>query len=281
MNIPFKKIHGAGNDFIIIKYEDFPKEEEFSSLAAKCCHRHFGIGADGMIIVAPSTRADLKMIYYNGDGSLANMCGNGIRCFAKFAYDEGLMLKESCTVETLAKIVTLEVKVKEDQVTAVKVNMGKMVLDPAQIPVNTQKDRFINEPIEALGSTFQVSAALMGVPHSVIFAEELTPELVKKYGPVIEKNSLYPENTNVNFVKILDPRHISVKTWERGAGYTLACGTGISSVCGIAHHLGLVDQQIEVEADGGRLYVEILPDGDIYMEGPAADICTGTYFYNS
>ncbi|GAB6088310.1 diaminopimelate epimerase [Alkaliphilus crotonatoxidans] len=279
MNIPFKKIHGAGNDFIVIKYEDFPYEEHFSLLAGKVCHRHFGIGADGILIVGKSSIADLKMFYYNGDGSLANMCGNGIRCFAKFAYDEGLVNKQSFSVETLAGPLSLELKLNNHQVTSVRVNMGKMIFTPSDIPVVSSKPSFINETIEVKGRKFKISSVLMGVPHTVIFTRELTPEVVRQYGPEIEKNPLFPENTNVNFAKIINRHHIQVKTWERGAGYTLACGTGVTSVCGIAHHLGLVDHQVQVEIDGGRLDIELLPSGEIVMEGPAQDICKGIYYH--
>lgn len=279
MNIPFKKMHGAGNDFIVLKYEDFDREEAYSLFAQKSCHRHFGIGADGILVAAPSKTADIKMFYLNSDGSRANMCGNGIRCFAKFVYDEGMVSQDIFTVETLAGILKVEVKLHEKQVKGVKVNMGKMVFEPELIPVKSNKTLFINELIEAADKSFEASSVLLGVPHTVIFVDDLTDDLVIKYGPIIEKNSLFPQNTNVNFAKVVNRSLIQVKTWERGAGFTLACGTGVTSVCGIAHHLNLADSQVEAEIDGGKLLITILPEGDIYMEGPAEDICSGLFFY--
>ncbi|MBM7614520.1 diaminopimelate epimerase [Alkaliphilus hydrothermalis] len=278
MNIPFKKMHGAGNDFVVIKLEELPEGISLSDFAAKSCHRHFGIGADGILVVAPSEVADTKMIYYNSDGSLANMCGNGIRCFAKFVHDEGIVKQDQFSVETLAGVLLLEVKGGDCGVEAVKVNMGHMIFEPSQIPVATTKDRFIKEALEIDGEYFEVSTVLMGVPHTVIFSQQLNIEYIKKYGPMIEKHHLFPKKTNVNFAKIIDRGHIQVKTWERGAGYTLACGTGVTSVCGIAHHLDYVDGDVTVDADGGRLRITITRNDEIFMEGPATDICRGIFF---
>ncbi len=278
MNIPFKKMHGAGNDFVVIRYEDFPHEDKYGYFAEKSCHRHFGIGADGILVVTPSTVADTKMVYYNSDGSLANMCGNGIRCFAKFVYDEGIVKKEEFSVETLAGVLNMKVKVSNGLVEAVKVNMGKMIFEPKQIPVNTSKSKFINETLEIDGEKFEISTVLMGVPHTVIFMEELNLDYIKKYGPQIEKHQLFPNKSNVNFAKVINRGLIQVKTWERGAGYTLACGTGVTSVCGIAHHLNYVDSQVTVDIDGGQLNITIMDDANIYMEGPAETICSGLYF---
>lgn len=278
MNIPFKKIHGAGNDFVVIKYEDFPYDHRLSYFAEKSCHRHFGIGADGILVVMPSTVADTKMIYYNSDGSLANMCGNGIRCFAKFVFDEGIVNQEEFSVETLAGILKVKIRTEAGKAVAIKVNMGKMSFDPQIIPVATNKEQFVKETLEIEGETFEITTVLMGVPHTVIFTDDLNSEDVRKYGPIIEKHQFFPQKTNVNFAKIIDQKNIHVKTWERGAGYTLACGTGVTSVCGVAHHLGLVEKEVTVDIDGGRLHISITESGDVFMEGPAEDICTGDYF---
>ncbi|ABR48943.1 Diaminopimelate epimerase [Alkaliphilus metalliredigens QYMF] len=277
MEIKFKKMHGTGNDFIMIYYEDYPFEQHFNQLAKEVCHRHFGIGADGLMIVKESSVADVQMKYFNSDGSEAGMCGNGIRCFAKFVYDEGLVKKEIFTVETLSGVKELQVATVEEKVSSVRVNMGKMVLDPKQIPVNSEGLQFINEQLMIDGEKYTISTVLLGVPHTIIFMETLDLDRVKRVGKIIENHQLFPENTNVNFAQIINQNTIRVRTWERGAGYTLACGTGVSSVCGIANHLSLVGPNVVVEIEGGKLDIEIAPEGDIYMEGPAKDICKGVY----
>lgn len=278
MKIPFKKMHGTGNDFILIQYKDFPFDERFSDLAEKICHRHFGIGADGLLIVNESAIADFKMQYYNSDGSVASMCGNGIRCFSKFVYDEGLTHKEGFTVETLAGVLEVSLTLTEDEGTYVSVQMGKIIYDIHKVPVTWNKPSFINEIIETKDKTFTATAVRMGVPHTVIFTDHLDTKMVKIYGPLIEKHPLFPERTNVNFAKIRDRENVEVKTWERGAGYTLACGTGVSSVVGVAHKLGFVDRKVHVHNEGGTLTIEVMADESIFMDGPAKDICAGVYF---
>lgn len=279
IKIPFKKLHGAGNDFIIVKYDDFPYEERFSELAAKCCHRRFGIGADGLMIVAASQRADYKMYYYNSDGSRGNMCGNGIRCFSKYLYDEGLINQRNFNIETLAGIKAIKVTLRDNKVETVNVNMGEIVLDPSCIPVKTErKIDFINQDLEVGDKRFVVSSVLMGVPHTVIFTDEFDADFIEKYGPMIENHPIFPEKTNVNFAKIIDRKHIKVGTWERGAGHTLACGTGVTSVCGVAYLLNLIDSSVWVDVEGGKLKIRIHQNQQLEMEGPAEDICTGTFF---
>ncbi|WP_246579303.1 diaminopimelate epimerase [Alkaliphilus flagellatus] len=276
--IVFKKMHGTGNDFIVIKYEDFPFEERFKELAQKTCHRHFGIGADGLLIVNKSNIADFKMQYYNSDGSLAAMCGNGIRCFAKFVYDEGLINKSLFTVETLSGVKKVSLNIDDDKTKSVKVNMGEVIFEPSKIPVTSEKASFINETIMVNDRNFTVTTVLMGVPHTVIFTDTLNLEEIKAYGPLIEKHDIYPANTNVSFAKIRDEGNIEVRTWERGAGYTLACGTGVSSVVGVAYRLGLVDNKVNINTEGGNIKIEVMEDDSVFMDGPAQDICSGVYF---
>lgn len=278
MKVPFKKMHGAGNDFIVIKYEDFPYPEKFSEFAKKSCHRHFGVGADGMMVVAPSETADVKMRYFNSDGSSGNMCGNGIRCFSKYAYDEEIVGTLNFSVETLAGNLLVEARAEENKISTVKVNMGSLVYRPQEIPVAVDEASFVNKSIEIEDRRFEVTSVLMGVPHTVIFTDDISHETVLKYGPLLEKHRLFPQGTNVNFAQIIDRGHIKVRTWERGAGYTLACGTGVTAVCGVACDLGLVDANVEVAIDGGRLKITITEDKRIFMEGPAEDICEGVFF---
>lgn len=279
MNIPFKKMHGAGNDFILFRQEDIKAIDNNSDLALKCCHRHFGIGADGIMIVAPSEIADVKMLYFNSDGSPGNMCGNGIRCFSKYVYDEGIVKALEFRVETLAGVLVINATNEGDKVKSVKVNMGRIIYEPESIPVITNETAFINKEIIIEDRSFIITTVLMGVPHTVILTDDISVDTVMKYGPRIEKHPLFPRRTNVNFGQILDRGHIKVRTWERGAGYTLACGTGVTSVCGVAHDLGLVDKEIEITIDGGNLLIKIEEDNEISMEGPAADICRGIFFF--
>ncbi|MCC5911961.1 MAG: diaminopimelate epimerase [Clostridiaceae bacterium] len=282
MKIAFQKLHGAGNDFIIVKYKDFPYEESFSQLAIQSCHRRFGIGADGLMIVGDSKEADFKMYFYNGDGSIANMCGNGIRCFAKSVYDEGLINNKIFDIETLAGIKTATIIEKEGKAHTVKINMGKMVFKPSEVPIKTQETKeFINKELVIEGKTFNISTVLMGVPHTVIFTDHLDLEIIKKFGPLIEKFHLFPDGTNVNFAKVQTRDHVEVRTWERGAGYTLACGTGVTSVCGVGRYLNLVEDEVKVGTEGGSLKITIHNDFDMDMEGSAQKICQGTYFFNN
>lgn len=278
MGIVFKKMHGTGNDFIIIKYEDFSFEERFNELARKTCHRHFGIGADGLLIVNKSDIADFKMHYYNSDGSVAAMCGNGIRCFSKFVYDEGLINKSLFTVETLSGVKEVSLNIDDEKAKSVKVNMGEVIFEPSKIPVTTNKSSFINETITVNDRNFTVTTVLMGVPHTVIFTNNLNLKEIKTYGPLIEKHNIYPANTNVSFAKIIDKSNIEVRTWERGAGYTLACGTGVSSVVGVAYRLGLVDDKVNINTEGGNIRIEVMRNESVFMDGPAQDICSGVYF---
>jgi len=271
-------MHGTGNDFIVIKYKNFPFEERFSELAQKVCHRFFGIGADGLLIVNKSNVADFKMQYYNNDGSLAAMCGNGIRCFSKFVYDEGLTDKREFKIETLAGIKEVSLTTQDKIAKYVRVNMGKIIYASSEVPVISDKSNFINETIKVNNKEFIVTSVLMGVPHTVVFTDNLDVIEVKNYGPLIERLSIYPENTNVNFAKIKDKGNIDVRTWERGAGYTLACGTGVSSVVGVAYRLGLVDNNVNVSIEGGNIKIEVMEDESVFMDGPAADVCSGVYF---
>lgn len=181
MKINFKKMHGIGNDFIIIRYEEFPLDEGFGELAKRICHRHFGIGADGLLIVRKSHVADFKMEYYNKDGSRGAMCGNGIRCFSKFVYDEGLIREPKFTVETLAGLMDVKLTIVDHTAQSVKVNMGKIIYDSDKIPVISNKPEFINEVIEIEGRKFIASSVHLGVPHTVIFTDTLNREEVKLY----------------------------------------------------------------------------------------------------
>ncbi|KXZ39591.1 diaminopimelate epimerase [Alkalithermobacter thermoalcaliphilus JW-YL-7 = DSM 7308] len=269
----FWKLHGAGNDFIAI---DGRKDltDDYSDVAKKVCHRHFGVGADGLLVVKESNNSDCKMLYYNSDGSKAKMCGNGIRCFAKFVYENNIVKKSNFTVETLASIQEITLNMLNEKIDSIKVNMGLPNFDPKYIPVDTTKDKFINETIIINKEKLNVSSILLGVPHTVVFVEEIDKNYILKYGPLIENHKIFPEKTNVNFVKVIDKENIQVSTWERGCGYTLACGTGITASVVISNYLNKVDKKVNVISEGGKLLIEISEDR-VYMQGPAVKICEG------
>ncbi|OPJ56899.1 diaminopimelate epimerase [Alkalithermobacter paradoxus] len=269
----FWKLHGAGNDFIVIDDRE-NKVNDYSYLAKKVCHRHFGVGADGLLIIKKSDDYDCKMLYYNCDGSQAKMCGNGIRCFAKFAYENNIVDKENFDVETLAGTQQIRLNILNGMVDSVKVNIGKPNFNPKHIPVDTNKEKFINEDIIVDNKKINISTVLLGVPHTVVFVDEINKDQVLKYGELIEKHNIFPQNTNVNFVKVIDEENIVVSTWERGCGYTLACGTGISASAFIANYLGKTSNKVNVVSEGGKLFIEIIDD-IVYMQGPAVKICEG------
>ena len=271
----FWKLHGVGNDFIAIDGRfDNIDANCYSEIAKKVCHRHFGIGADGLLVVKNSDCCDIEMFYYNSDGSRANMCGNGLRCFCKYVYDRKIINSNEFTVYTLDGEKKIILDTKEDNILSIKVNMGKPNFNPKFIPVDIDKDKCIKESIKIEDKVFEINSVLMGVPHTIVFVEELSKEDVYKYGPLLEKNKIFPKNTNVNFVKIEDEENISVYTWERGCGYTLGCGTGMTASVIISNLLNKVKNIVNVKSEGGIVKIDI--SDDVYMIGNAVKICEGT-----
>lgn len=273
--IKFQKFHGTGNDFIIFKEDDL-SVKDYSELAKKVCNRHFGIGADGMIIISESTKADIRMKFYNSDGSIASMCGNGIRCFSKFVYENGLINKKSFTVETLAGIMKPEVIVENDEVKFVKVNLGKPVFLSNEIPVSKKNKYFINEEINVEGTNLKISSLVVGTIHTVLFVNDFDEVDIKTVGQAIEYNNIFSIKTNVNFCKVIDNENIEVITWEKGVGITLACGTGVASSAVISSILKGCAKKVNVKVLGGKLIIE-QKDDEIFMTGPAEFICSGEY----
>lgn len=271
----FTKMHGAGNDFVLLKAEDL-NGKDVSELAKAMCHRHFGIGADGLMVVFPSKIANVRMEYYNSDGSLAEMCGNGIRCFSRFVYDAEIVKKPEFSVETRAGIKHIRVIEAEGKF-KVRVSMGSPQLMAREVPAAIDEPRVWAYPVEACGATYPVYAIRMGVPHTMVLVDSLTNELTETAGPIIERNRVFPERTNVNFVQIVSRSGILVDTWERGAGHTLACGTGVCASVWIAHELGQVDNTVHVITSGGELTIVIEGD-EVIMEGEAVTICSGDFY---
>lgn len=273
--IKFQKFQGTGNDFIIFNESDL-NIKDYSLLAKRVCDRNFGIGADGMIITSESTKADIKMKFYNADGSIASMCGNGIRCFSKFVYENGLVSNKKFTVETLAGIMRPEVILENNEVSFVEVNLGKPVFVSNEIPIGKENKYFIDEEINVQGTNFKISSLVVGTIHTVVFIEDFNDINIKEIGYSIEHNEIFPIKTNVNFCKVIDEENIEVITWEKGVGITLACGTGAASSAVISSLLKGCNKKVNVKVLGGNLTIEQKND-EIFMVGPANFICRGEY----
>jgi len=272
MGIKVTKMQGCGNDFVILDYQDFQKmNSEMSDVAKKLCDRNFGIGADGLIIPNLTTEdADIGWFFYNSDGSTAQMCGNGMRCFAKYVYDKKLVEKKEFTVKTLAGIITPKI-IDNGQI---QVNMSKPILETEKIPFLPNHN--LNYKICVKNRIFEGNAISMGNPHFVIFVEENDNllSLAKEYGPEIELGAEFPEKTNVEFIKIKSHKKIELCVWERGCGITLACGTGAcaSVVAGVLN--GYLENSVDVKLLGGNVNVTWngspnMPEGDVFLTGPA------------
>lgn len=273
----FTKMIGAGNDFVIYNGLEY-NIDNYGELALKSCDRHFSVGADGLMVCKKSEIADIKMIYYNSDGSRGEMCGNGIRCFSKYVYENNLVSSKEFTIETLAGIKTIVLDTDENKnVNSVKVNMGYPTFKAKSIPVNMKKEEVILEKMIIDGKEIVFSSVLVGVPHTVIFIDDINSIDINDLGQKIEVHSLFPKKTNVNFIEILDKNHINIYTWERGAGRTLGCGTGSCASVVIGHKLGKLDNIVEVKTEGGELQVELEGNYEIYMKGGAKTICIGEF----
>lgn len=272
----FCKYHGLGNDFIIINNIDGSICLD-SQTVEVMCHRRFGIGADGIVLIQKSDKADIRMLIYNSDGSRPEMCGNAIRCFSKYVYDHGIIKCKQIAVETDAGIMQIDIIVEKGKVEAAVVNMGKPDFDASKLAKDYDKQQLINEPIKAGDKCFNITSLIMGVPHTVIFTDNIEDEYVQDYGRLIEKHSLFSKGTNVNFVKIIDRDNIIIRTWERGAGYTYACGTGACACAAAGITQGLLNDRVKAQLRGGSLVIHWKNRGDIYMEGPAAEVYEGFY----
>jgi len=274
----FSKMHGLGNDFIVIDARD--KEDiDYNSLAKRMCHRHIGVGADGILLVLNSDVADIGMRIINSDGSEAEMCGNGIRCFSKYVFERGIVKKDKFKVETLAGIIEPQLILNDyGLVEKVRVNMGKPSFKRKDIPMQGDPESdAINTSVEVEGKEYKITSLLMGVPHTVLFVEDVEKVDIYTLGPKIEKHEVFPRKTNVNFVQVIDKNNIKVRTWERGAGATFACGTG-SCASVIASNLnGFTEKKANVHLYFGMLEIEWQDDGTVFMTGPAEEVFVGEY----
>ncbi len=282
MKMDFVKMHGLGNDFILTDClnKSLGDSSFLSYLAKKLCDRNFGIGADGLILILPSSKADLRMRIFNFDGSEAQMCGNGIRCFAKYAYENKLISKNKFAVETLAGIITPELifqDLKNKKVLRIKVNMGTPKLRRREIPMNGEDTpKVVNEILKINPEqTFKITCVSMGNPHCIIFVDDVQSIPVDEIGPKIENHSFFPEKTNVEFIHILNRKEINFRVWERGVGETLACGTGACAALVAAVLNNKTDRKATIHLQGGDLDIQWANDGNIYMTGPAELVFRG------
>ena len=273
----FFKYIAAGNDFIVVDNRD-GKYSDFNSMAEKVCERHFGFGADGLLVCENSELADVRMLYFNSDGSQGEICGNGIRSFTKFIYDEKIVEKDRILIETLADLKEGLVEAKDGKADKITINMGFPDFKSSAVPVVGFGEEVIEEEIEIFGEKYVFSALRMGVPHVVIVVEDIEKIDINAVGREIENHTYFPEKTNVNFIEIKDRSKINNYTWERGAGRTLGCGTGSCSGVIVGNRLGLLNRQVEVATEGGSMEITIEDDGSILMAGNATYIGKGEFF---
>ena len=273
--IKFTKMHGLGNDYVYMDaiHQNIEKE---SSLAQFVSNRNFGIGSDGLILICKSEIADFKMRMFNSDGSEAEMCGNGIRCVGKFVYDKGLTDKTEVTIETLAGVKILQLNVEKGKVKTVRVDMGEPILTPKEIPVIAEEEPVKNLKLKAKDKEFTFTCVSMGNPHAITFVENTKAFDVETYGKILEVDKAFPNKTNVEFIEVVDKNHIKMRVWERGAGETLACGTGACASVVACCLNGLTENKVNVELLGGILEIEWeKQDNHVYMTGPAVTVFEG------
>lgn len=272
----FTKMQGIGNDYIYVNCfrENVPDP---SSLAVRLSDRRFGIGSDGMILIQPSDVADCRMDMYNADGSRGKMCGNGIRCVGKYVYERGIARKNVLTVETLSGIKTLSLSVRDGKVDSIEVDMGAPGLAPEKIPVRIEKPKVISEPFSVGGKDYKITCVSMGNPHCIVFEDDVYSLDLEKIGPGFEKNAIFPEQVNTEFVQMIGPDEVKMRVWERGSGETWACGTGACAVAVACVLNGRTGRSVKVHLKGGDLAIYWDQEtGNVKMRGPAEFVFDGT-----
>ncbi len=273
----FTKMHGCGNDYVYVNcFEE--KIEDESKTAIFVSDRHFGIGGDGMILIKPSKIADFEMCMYNADGSRGAMCGNGVRCVAKYVYDNKLTDKKLISIESMGAIKNIKVETENDKVVSAKVDMGAPILNAKEVPVKSENEKVIGEEITVLDRKFNMTCVSMGNPHAVMFIDESPKDFpLEKYGPLFENNEIFPDRTNAEFAKVLDRKNIEMRVWERGSAETLACGTGSCATVVAAILNGYVDNDVTVHLLGGDLDISWSGNekDSVFMTGPATTVFSG------
>ena len=273
----FSKMHGIGNDYIYVNcFEETVSEPEKVSVVLS--DRHKGVGSDGLVLIMPSDKADFRMRIFNADGSEAMMCGNATRCIGKYVYDMGLTDKTNITLETNSGIKYLTLYLKDNKVDSVTVDMGKAILVPKDIPVNSDLDLFVSQPVEVCGRSWDITCVSMGNPHAVIFTESVAELDLEKIGPHFENHSLFPNRVNTEFAEVIDDHTLNMRVWERGSGETFACGTGTCAtvVAAVLNGICKHDEEVLVHLRGGDLRITYKTDGTVLMTGPAEYVFEGT-----
>jgi len=272
----FTKMQGCGNDYIYVDCVREKPPKDAPALSRAISDRHFGVGADGLILICPSEKADARMRMFNADGSEAEMCGNGVRCVAKYVYDHRIAQKPVLRIETGRGVLTLELEIDAGNVRQVRVDMGEPILQSEQIPTKLSGDPPIDVPLP--GHELRVTCVSMGNPHCIAFVNDLTDALVLGVGPGIEKDAAFPRKTNVEFVRVNRPDDVNVRVWERGTGETLACGTGVCAVCVAGVLTGRTQRQITAHLPGGDLRLAWSDrDNHVFMTGPAVEVFCGDW----
>ncbi|MEE3373000.1 MAG: diaminopimelate epimerase [Planctomycetota bacterium] len=276
----FTKMHGIGNDYVYVDCFQEPIPTDPASLACQVSDRRFGVGGDGLILIRPSEIADARMQMFNADGSEAQMCGNGIRCVAKYVFDQGIVRSDTIAIETGNGVLAVEVRAQDGRVEQVKVDMGEPILEASRIPTTLAGSPVVDCALKMASRSVDVTCVSMGNPHCVVFVEEATDEWVLGVGPSIETDSRFPERVNVEFVEVQSGGEVRQRTWERGSGETWACGTGASAVCVAGVLSGRTERKILNHLRGGDLEIEWSEsDNHVYMTGPATTVFTGEWLH--
>jgi diaminopimelate epimerase len=270
----FVKSHGLGNDYIVLDIEKI-NFKLTPKLIKKICHRNYGIGSDGILLLIKSRKADFGLKIFNPDGTEAEKSGNGLRIFSKFLFDYKYTKKKSFSIETKGGVVKSEVKTKNNKVELVKVEMGTAIFEPKEIPVSIKKEVVLKEKLKIKNKVLTFSSVSIGNPHCVIFTNSLSAKTTIELGEIIEKHKIFPSRTNVQFAKILSKKEVMIEIWERGAGYTLASGSSSCGVVAVGFKLGLLGEKVRVIMPGGILNIEIDNNYNIIMQGPVEEICSG------
>lgn len=275
----FTKMHGAGNDYVYVNcFDQTLDEDQLAQLARAVSDRHFGVGADGLILIRPSQTADARMQMFNADGSEAEMCGNGIRCVAKYVHDHGLARKKTLRIETRAGVLALDLDVVDSRVRRVRVDMGEPILEAARIPTTLAGNPVVDATLTVGSQTFPVTCVSMGNPHCVTYVDRPTDDWVLGLGPKIETDPHFPNRVNAEFVEVFSPAEVNVRVWERGSGETLACGTGACAVCVAGALTGRTGRKILAHLPGGDLELEWSEaNNHVFLTGPAEEVFSGQW----
>ncbi len=273
----FTKMHGAGNDYVYVDCFAEKTPHDIPRLAVAISDRHKGIGADGLILICPSEIADARMRMFNADGSESEMCGNGVRCVAKYVYDHGIARRDRLKIETGRGVLVLDLEISRGLAERVRVNMGAPILESAKIPTTLPGDPPIRQKLAAAGREFEVTCVSMGNPHCVTFVDQVNDDWVLRVGPEVERHPAFPNRVNAEFIQIVSPREFRMRVWERGSGETQACGTGAcaSAVAGVL--TGLTERKVLAHLPGGDLELEWSETGEVYLTGPAVEVFSGDW----